>query len=77
MKIYCITESSDLEIGLKLAGCEGITINEDEKIERQIDLVLQNKEIGILVISRGIYEKARDRIDSIKLNRKLPLVTII
>lgn len=77
MKIYCITENSDLEVGLKLAGCEGITIQQDDNIEEKIEKVLQNKNIGILVISKGIYEKAQDMINNIKLNKKFPLITII
>ena len=77
MKIYCITENSDLEVGLKLAGCEGITIQQDDNIEEKIEKVLQNKNIGILVIGKGIYEKAQDMINNIKLNKKFPLITII
>ena len=77
MKIYCITENSDLEVGLKLAGCEGITIQQDDNIEEKIEKVLQNKNIGILVISKGIYEKAQDMINNIKLNKRFPLITII
>ena len=42
MKIYCITDNQELEVGLKLAGCEAITLEEknyyirirfDEKIK--------------------------------------------
>ena len=36
MKIYCITENNDLEIGLKLAGCEGITLQENDNVEEKI-----------------------------------------
>lgn len=77
MKIYCITDNTDLEIGLKLAGCDGITFKEDENIEEKIDEILKNKEIGILVISKKIYEKAVEKIDDIRLNKKVPLITII
>ena len=77
MKIYCITENNDLEIGLKLAGCEGITLQENDNVEEKIDEVVKNKEIGILVVSKGIYNKAKEKIDDIRINRKMPLITII
>ena len=77
MKIYCITENNDLEIGLKLAGCEGITLQENDHIEEKIDEVLRTSEIGIHVISKEIYNKAKEKIDDIRINKKLPLITII
>ena len=77
MKIYCITENNDLEIGLKLAGCEGITLQENDNVEEKIDEVVKNKEIGILGVSKGIYNKAKEKIDDIRINRKMPLITII
>ena len=77
MKIYCITENNDLEVGLKLAGCEGITLQENDNLEEKIDEVVKNKEIGILVVSKGIYNKATEKIDDIRINRKMPLITII
>ena len=77
MKIYCITENNDLEVGLKLAGCDGITLQEEDNIEEKIDEVVKNKEIGILVISKNIYNQAREKVDEIRVNKKLPRITII
>lgn len=77
MKIYCITENNDLYIGLKLAGCDGITVKENDDIEEKIDEIIQNKEIGILVVSKTIYEEYSEKIDYIRLNKKTPLITII
>lgn len=77
MKIYCITDNTELEVGLKLAGCDGITLKEESKIEQKIDEIAGNSEIGILVVSQKIYEQAKDKIDSIRFYKKFPLVTIL
>ena len=77
MKIYWITENNDLVIGLNLAGCEGINLQENDHIEEKIDEVVRTSEIGILVISKEIYNKAKEKIDDIRINKKLPLITII
>ena len=77
MKIYCITDNSDIEVGLKLAGCDGITIRENDNLSEKIDEVLGNKEIGILIVSQNIYRQEKEKIDDIRINKKLPLITII
>lgn len=77
MKVYCITDNVDTEVGLKLAGCEGITLQNEDEINNKIDEVSTNLEIGVLVITKKIYEQSKDKVDYIRLNKRLPLVTII
>lgn len=77
MKIYCITDNQELEVGLKLAGCEAITLEEKIEIEKKINEITKNENIGILVISKGIYSELKEKIDQIRINHKLPLITII
>ena len=77
MKIFCITDDQELEVGLKLAGCEVITLKENSEIERKIDEVIKNANIGILVLNKNIYTRLKERIDKIRITTKLPLITII
>ena len=77
MKIFCIADNMDFEIGMKLAGADGITLEKPSDISAKIDEILANKEIGILAVTEGIYHIAKDKIDYIRLNKKLPLITII
>ena len=77
MKIYCITDNQELEVGLKLAGCEAITLKEKIEIEKKINEITKNENIGILVISKSIYTELKEKIDKIWISHKLPLITII
>lgn len=77
MKIFCITDDQELEVGLKLAGCEAITLKENSEIEKKIDEVLKNANIGILVLNKSIYTRLKERIDKIRITTKLPLITVI
>lgn len=76
MKIYCLTQNQELEIGLKLAGCKGICVNVQE-VNQKIDEIIKNEDLGILVINKNLYEAAKEKIEQIKLRQKLPLITII
>lgn len=77
MKIYCITDNQELEVGLKLAGCEAITLKEKIEIEKKINEITKNENIGVLVISKSIYTELKEKIDKIRISHKLPLITII
>lgn len=77
MKIFCLTDDQELEVGLKLAGCDAISLKETKEIEEKIDEIIKNPNIGILVINQGIYNKLKDQIDKIREINKLPLIAII
>ncbi len=77
MKIFCISDFQELEVGLKLAGCDGITCEKEDEVRKKIDEIVENKEYGILVITKTIYEKAKEKIDNLRQTTKLPLITII
>ena len=77
MKMYCIADKSEIEIGLKLAGWYGISLADEEDIDKKIDEVVKNTEIGVLIVTNYVYQLAKEKIDYIRLNKKLPLVTII
>lgn len=77
MRIFAISDNADFEVGMKLAGADSISLNNEEEINKKIDEILQVKDIGILVVSEKIYDMAKDRIDDIRLNKRLPLITFI
>ena len=77
MKIYCISDSQELEVGLKLAGCDGITCDKVDEVEHKIDEIVENNEYGILIITKNIYEKVKDKVDKLRQIEKLPLITVI
>ena len=76
MKIYFLTQNQELEIGLKLAGCDGLLVDEIN-ILAKIDEAIEKEDIGILLISKNLYQQAKEKIENIRANQKLPLITII
>lgn len=77
MKIYCIADNIDTALGLKLAGSDSVVAESSEEVEKELEKVIQNSEIGILVITKKVYESSKVKIDEIRYKRKLPLITIL
>ena len=74
MKIYCISDSLETAIGMKLAGVESVVLNSKDEIEKKIDEVSNNQDIGILVISKEIYQMSKEKLDNIIEFKRTPLV---
>ncbi len=77
MKMYCITDQIDTAVGLKLSGIDTIILQEKAEIESEIDKVLQDKEIGILIVTETIYQIAQPTLNKIRNQRKTPLLVQI
>ena len=77
MRIYCIADNQETEVGLKLAGCDGVTLNDETQILNKIDEVIEDESVGVLLITNNIYNLAKKQIDGIRLNKKIPLIAII
>lgn len=77
MKMFLISDNVDTETGMRLAGIEGIVVHEIEEVQAAIKKVLNNKEIGVLLITEKLGKLIPDIINDIKLNYNTPLVVEI
>lgn len=77
MKMYCITDNIETAVGLKLTGIETIVLQEKEEIDDEIEKVLQNKDIGILIVTEKIYELSKQSLNEIRKQLKTPLLVQI
>lgn len=77
MKIYCISDEIETALGLKLSGVESSILKEKTEIDKKIDEISENKEIGILVVTDKIYNLSSEKLDYIKEFKKTPLIVKI
>ena len=77
MKIYCISDSLETALGFKLCGVESSVLNEKDKIDKTIEDIIENPEIGVLVVTQNIYDISKEKLDNIKLYKRIPLIVKI
>lgn len=77
MKIFCISDSQDISVGLKLSGINSVTLTSKNDVLTKIDDLLAVKDIGVLVVTKNIYNIAKDKLDDIKLDQKFTLIVTI
>jgi V/A-type H+/Na+-transporting ATPase subunit F len=74
MKAYLISDNVDTQVGMRLAGINGVIVHEREKILKEIDKASHEKDIGIILITEKNAELVRGEINNLKLNMSIPLI---
>jgi len=77
MKIYLISDNVDTRTGMRLVGVDGAVVHTMDELKEQLDIVLKDKDIGIVLIIENLARKFPEIIDEIKLKRRLPLIVEI
>lgn len=58
---------------MRLAGIEGAVVHEKQELQRELDKVLADREIGIVLLTEKFSREFPDLLNDARLNRKLPL----
>ena len=77
MKYFVITDSTDTQVGLRLAGMEGVVVREEFEVRRAIEQAAKDPEIGVLLITEKLAALCADQIAPLKLTAQRPLVVEI
>ena len=77
MKMYFIADNVDTEVGMRLAGVEGVVLHERDEVRKALNQALQRQEIGVLLVTEKIAGLIPEEIREIKRNRQVPLIVTI
>ena len=74
MKMYLISDNVDTLTGMRLAGVDGIVVHEREELRTAIENAMNDKSIGVILLTEKFGREFPDLIDEIKLLRTMPLL---
>lgn len=77
MKMYLISDNVDTYTGMRLAGVDGVVVHERQELHEALQNVLQDKTIGIVLLTEKFGQEFPDLIDEFRLERKMPLLVEI
>lgn len=77
MRYFVISDNTDTQVGLRLAGVEGVLARTREEGLAAIDETLADPTIGILLITESLAEQCADKLAPLKLAGRTPLVVEI
>lgn len=77
MKMYCISHDMETAVGLRLTGIETKVLEEKVEVDGEINKILKDEKIGILIVTKPIYEMSKSVLENIRQNKKMPLVVCL
>ena len=72
--MFLISDNVDTYTGMRLAGVDGVVVHERKELREQVEKVLQDKSIGIVLLTEKFGREFPDILDEFRLERKIPLL---
>lgn len=77
MRFYLISDNVDTQMGMRLAGIEGIVIHEDDEVRRALTEVMEMEDVAVILMTERLVSLCPELIYDLKLKRKRPLIVEI
>lgn len=77
MRMVCISNSSDITVGLRLSGMQSFYIRDEQEIKSKIEEIAKDQNVGILSVTESVYEIAKEELEKIADTQNLPLIVKI
>lgn len=77
MKCFLISDNIDTQMGMRLAGVDGVVVHERGEVLSALDNAVNNKDIAIILITKKLTDLCNSEIYDFKLSRSSPLIVEI
>ena len=77
MQFYLISDNVDTQMGMRLAGIEGIVVHESDEVKKALDEAIENPDIAIILMTEKLIKLCEATVFDLKLHRKRPLIVEI
>ena len=77
MRFFLISDNADTQMGMRLAGIDGVVVHEAREAVAELVKATEDKEIGIILMTQKLINLCEDKVYDIKLHKKRPLIVEI
>lgn len=77
MRFYLISNNMDTQVGMRLAGIEGIVVHEAAEVRKALKDAMAQEDIAVILITETLLSLCPDTVYSLKLNCRRPLIVEI
>lgn len=77
MKCFLISDNIDTQMGMRLAGVNGVVVHERDEVLEALNKAIDDDSIAIILITKKLTDLCNAEIYDFKLNRRSPLIVEI
>jgi V/A-type H+-transporting ATPase subunit F len=77
MRFYLISDNVDTQIGMRLAGIDGVVVHETAEVQKALREAVDQDDIAVVLITEKLLTLCPSVVYDIKLNRRRPLIVNI
>lgn len=77
MRFYVISDNVDTQVGMRLAGIEGVVVHKADEFKDALEKAMEQDDIAVVLITETLMSLCPELIYNMKLNRKRPLIVEI
>ncbi|MGB4588110.1 MAG: V-type ATP synthase subunit F [Clostridiaceae bacterium] len=74
MKFFLISDNIDTQMGMRLAGIDGVVVHERREVLRELEKAMHDEEIAIVLMTTKLIETCPEVISELKLRQLKPLI---
>ncbi len=77
MRFYLISDNVDTQMGMRLAGIEGVVVHESEEVKKALAAAMDDKEVAVVLMTEKLIKLCEEMVYNYKLDRRQPLIVEI
>ena len=74
MKFFLLSDNIDTQMGMRLAGIEGVVVHERHEVLEALEKAMHMEDVAVILITTRLVETCPDVISDLKLRIKKPLI---
>lgn len=77
MKLFAITDNHDTLMGLRLAGIEGVIVQDAAQASQALKNAVENSDIGIVLMTDAAAKLLNETLNTVRRQKQSPLIVEI
>lgn len=77
MRFYLISDNVDTQVGMRLAGIDGVVVHETVEVQKALKEAMEMEDVAVVLITETLRTLCSDMVYQLKLNQKRPLIVEI
>ena len=77
MRFHLISDNVDTQIGMRLAGIDGVVVHEAAEVRKALNEAIEMDDVAVILITERLLTLCPEMVYDLKLNCKRPLIVEI